>query len=247
MLPELIRYRTLVWNLVLRDLKLKYRDSVLGVVWSLLNPLLMLAVFTLAFRYVLRVEVEHYASFLLAGLLPWTFFAGATSAATWAVIGRAQLVRMVYFPREVLPVATVLFAGAQFLLALAVFLPASILISGVAPGWPLLLALPLVLVQTLFIIGIALFLAAATVRFRDVAHLTEVGLPLLFWVTPITYPAGMAPGPLQTLFRASPLAAFTVAYQDVLFWGRVPESTVVAAALLWTALALVVGHAFFRR
>jgi len=245
-LRELIEYRTLVKNLVLKDLKLKYRDSVLGVLWSLLNPLLTLTVYTFAFKYVLRVQMEHYPYFLLVGLLPWHFFASSTLASTSAIINNANLIKKVYFPLEVLPIATVLFGFAQLLLALAAFLPALVLISGVTLRWTAVLFGPLLLLHLLFTIGLAFLLSTLTTWFRDVAHLTEVALTLLFWTTPIIYPATMAPARLQGLFKASPLAAFAIAYQDVLFWGRVPEALVVFTVLGWTAALLLLGHGVFR-
>lgn len=243
---ELLRYRTFVRNLVLKDLKLKYRDSALGFLWSLLHPLLMLGVLTFAFGYVLRVQMEHYTYFLMVGLLPWNFFSGALLASTGAIIGNANLIKKVYFPRETLPIATVLFNFAQLLLALAVFVPALVLLSGITLRWTTALFVPLLGLHLLFTIGLAFVLSALTTSFRDVAHLTEVGLMLLFWATPIVYPASMAPAGLQGLFKASPLAAFAMAYQDVLFWGRVPEGLVVSSLLGWTAAALLGGQAVFR-
>jgi homopolymeric O-antigen transport system permease protein len=242
-----LRYGPLVKNLVLKDLKLKYRDSILGVIWSLLHPLLLLVVYTVAFKFILRVQTEHYAYFLLAGLLPWNFFAGALLGSTQAITGNADLIKKVYFPRETLPLATVLSVFAQLLLAWLVFLPALLLVSGVRPHWTAGLVLPLLLLHLLFTLGLAFILAACTVFFRDVAHLAEVAVPLLFWLTPIIYPASMAPPPLQLFFKLSPLAAFAIAYQDVLFWGRVPEALVLSTVLGWTVAALLGGLALFRR
>jgi ABC-2 type transport system permease protein len=246
-LLEVVRFRALIKNLVFKDLKLKYRDSVLGVVWSLLNPLLMLLVYTLAFKLVLRVPTENYAFFLLAGLLPWTFFASSLTASTQVIVRNAGLIRQVYFPREVLPIATVLFTFSQLLLALAVFVPALLWVSGGRLSWPAVLVVPVLLLHLLFTLGIAFILALSTVFFRDVAHLTEVTVVLLFWLTPIIYPVTMAPAQLQVFFKLSPLAAFAMTYQDVLFWGRLPEGVVAAAVLGWTAAALLGGYALFRR
>ena len=244
---ELLRYRTLVRNLVFKDLKLKYRDSALGVVWSLLNPLLLLVVYTVAFKVILRVRTENYAYFLLAGLLPWNFFSSSLTASTQAITGNANLIKKVYFPRETLPIATVLFTLSQLLLALAVFLPALLLVSGVRLHWTAILFLPLVLCHVLFTLGLAFFLATCTVFSRDIAHLTEVALVLCFWMTPILYPATMAPTSLQLFFKLSPLGAFAIAYQDVLFWGRVPEGIVLSTLLGWTAAALLGGYTLFHR
>lgn len=246
MLRDLFAYRALVKNLVLKDLKLKYRDSVLGFVWSLVNPLVTLGVFTLAFRYIMRVQMENFPYFLMVGMLPWNFFAGSLMASTGAVIGNANLIKKVYFPREILPIATVLFGLAQLVLALVVFLPALMFFSGARVNWTMALFFPVLAMHLLFTIGLAFLLSAVTTAFRDVAHLTEVALMLLFWLTPIVYPASMAPAPVQAFFKSSPLAAFALAYQDVLFWGRVPEPLVFWTILGWTMGALFVGHAVFR-
>jgi lipopolysaccharide transport system permease protein len=244
---EVVRYRPLIKNLVVKDLKLKYRNSVLGLVWSLLNPLLMLVVYTLAFKLILRVETENYAYFLLVGLLPWNFFSSSLLGSTQAITASGSLIRQVYFPRETLPIATVLFTFSQLLLALAVFVPALLLVSGVRLHWTAVLFIPLLLLHLLFTLGLAFVLASWTVFFRDVAHLTEVAVVMLFWMTPIIYPVTMAPAKFQFFFKLSPPAAFAIAYQDVLFWGRVPEELVLSTLFGWTVAALLGGHALFGR
>jgi len=246
MVRDLLRYRALVRNLVLKELTLKYRDSVLGVAWSLGHPALLLLVYTVAFRHVLRVPVPHYPFFLLVTLLPWNFFAAAAVASTGAIVHNGGLLRKAAFPHAALPVASVLFAFAQLLLALGVFLPVVALGSGAGLRWTAVLLLPVLLLHLLFTIGIALLLAAVTTAWRDVAHFTEVALVLVFWLTPIVYPADMVPGPLRAVLALSPPAAFATAYQDVLFWGRLPEWTTAGAAIASTALAVTLGHAVFR-
>ncbi|HEV8674908.1 MAG TPA: ABC transporter permease [Methylomirabilota bacterium] len=246
MIGELVRYRSFIKNLVLKDLKLKYRGSVLGFVWSLLYPVMMITVYTFAFRYVLRVEIEHYPYFLLIGLLPWNFFATSAHASTGVIIANASLIKKVYFPRETLPIASVLFSFAQLVLALAVFLPALVLVSGVPLHWTALLFVPLLGLHLLFTVGVAHLLSAVTTSFRDVAHFTEIGLLLLFWVTPIIYPITMVPADLQVYVKLNPAAAFTIAYQSVLFWGTLPEPAVLATVLGWTLAMLLVGQAVFQ-
>lgn len=240
-MPALWRYRTLVKNLVLRDLKLKYRGSALGVLWSLLNPLLLLSVYTVAFRHVLRVPVEDYPFFLLAGLLPWNFFAGAALASTSAIVGNGALLRKVSFPCEALPVGRVLFAFVQLALALAAFLPAFLVFSRVTLRPAAALYALVLLFHVLFTIGVALLLSVLTVRWRDVAHLTEVALLLVFWLTPIVYPARLAPPALARVFAVSPPAAFAIAYQDTLFSGRLPPWGVLVSIALSTVTSLVAG------
>jgi ABC-type polysaccharide/polyol phosphate export permease len=246
MIRDLVRYRELIRNLVLKDLTLKYRGSILGVAWSLAHPALLLAVYTVAFRNVLKVPVPHYPFFLLVALLPWNFFAAAATAATGTIVFNGSLLRKAAFPREALPIASVLFVFAQLLLALAVFLPVMALAGGPGLGWTAMLLLPLLALHVLFTMGIALLLAALTTAWRDVAHFTEVGLVLVFWLTPIVYPMDMVPGAWRRVLTLSPPAAFAAAYQDVLFWGRVPAWTTAAATLVATVAAFGVGLAVFK-
>lgn len=248
MLRDLLAYRTFVVNMVLKDLKLRYQASILGFLWSMLNPLLMLVIYTVVFSRVMRVPIEgNYTFFLFAGLMPWTFFSGALIASTGSVIANAGLIRKVQFPHETLPVATVLFFFAQLVLALLVVVPGLVLIAGArltAVAW---FAVPLLLLQLAFTIGLAFALAALTTVFRDVTHLTEVVLMVLFWATPIVYPAEMAPAALRTWFRLSPVSGFVEAYQSLLVGHRLPDAGTLVTLVVWTVAALVVGEALFRR
>lgn len=246
MLQECIHYRSLIKNLVLKDLKLKYRGSVLGVIWSLLRPLLLIGVYTLAFKFVVRIKMENYAFFLLVGLLPWNFFSGAAMASTEAITDNANLIKKVLFPRETLPIATVLFNFAQFLLALIVFIPLFIFMGTFTLQWVTFLFIPLLVFHLLFAIGTAFCLSALTSSFRDVAHLTEVGLVLFFWVTPIIYPITMVPNQFQWLMKISPLTAFAVSYQDILFWGRIPDLIIMGTVLCWSTAIFFGGYLLFK-
>jgi len=246
MFQECIHYRSLIKNLVLKDLKLKYRGSVLGVIWSLLRPLLLIGVYTFAFKFVVRIKMENYAFFLLVGLLPWNFFSGAAMASTESIIENGNLIKKVYFPRETLPIATVLFNFAQFLLALVVFIPIFFFLGAFPLNWVILLFFPLLALHLLFATGVSLFLSALTSSFRDVAHLTEVGLVLFFWVTPIFYPITMVPTQFQGLMKLSPLASFAVSYQEILFWGRIPEMLVLGSIISWSLAVFFLGYLVFK-
>jgi lipopolysaccharide transport system permease protein len=247
-LRELLSYRDLIKNLVFKDLKLKYRNSVLGFLWSLLNPLMLLAMYTLAFKYIMRAaSVPNYTYFLMVGLLPWTFFAGSVLSSTVSIIHSGGLIKKVYFPREILPISKVLFCLAQWFLAMLVFLPALVVVGHVPLRWSALVFLPILVLHVVFTIGVSLVLAAITPTFRDVAHFVELALQMLFWATPIVYQASQAPPLVQVLFQISPLAAFTTAYQDVLFLGVLPGRTVLVSTTSWAVIALLVGLAVFRR
>lgn len=212
--PALWRYRGLVRRLVKRDLQLKYKGSVVGFGWSLLHPLLLVAVYSIAFRLVLRIDVEGFPYFLISGLLPWTFHATALNSATGAVVDAGHLVRKVDFPRIALPLGAVLTQWAQFVLMYAtVIVVIGALGVGFAPTT--LLVVPLAILQLGFVIGLGALFCTAHVHFRDVRHLVEVGLQLWFWATPVIYPVALVPEWLMPVVRANPMALFVTAYQSV--------------------------------
>ncbi len=247
MLTDLIAYRTFIKNIVLRDLKLRYQASVLGFLWSMLNPLLMLGLYTVVFSKIMRIQAENYTFFLFCGLMPWTFFSGSLMGSTSSILGSAGLIRKVYFPHETLPFATVLFNFAQLVLALLVVVPGLVVITGARLTPVALLAIPLLCLHFVFTVGLAFALSALTTVFRDVAHFTEIALLFLFWGSPILYTADMAPHALQVWFRLNPLAGFAIAYQDLLVHHRLPSPEVVLMLVVWTTAVLLGGHALFRR
>lgn len=243
---SILQYRELLKNLVVKDLKIKYSGSLLGFLWSLLNPLAMILIYSLAFKYIMRVQLENVTLFYFVGMLPWHFFSGAISASTVAVISNANLIKKIHFPREILPISTVLFHFAQFLLALSVFFPALLFLN--AKLTAALAVYPLVLfLQLVFTVGLALFLSAMTVFYRDIKHLVEVGLIIFFWMTPIIYHLTMVPESVRFIFKLNPLAAYITAYQDILYVGRMPSIETLLLGLAWAVGALIVGEWVFRR
>jgi homopolymeric O-antigen transport system permease protein len=242
---SLFNYRELLKNLVLKDIKLKYRGSVFGFLWSLANPLLMLVVYTLAFTYILRVRSEGFVFLLMLGLLSWTFFASSAAMSTGAIVDNSGLLKSVLFPRAILPIATVLFNLAQYLLTVSVFLPAMMLWHHVPPSAPILLFPVFLALQVVFTIGVALILATATAFFRDVRHLLEVALAVLFWTTPIVYELNQVPERLQLLILLSPVSSFVVAYQQLFFYRAWPEPTVWLMTSAYALGAFVVGALLF--
>ena len=241
----ILRYRELLRNLVMKDLRLKYRGSVFGFVWSLANPLVMVAVYTVAFTYILRVRSEGFVFLLLLGLLTWGFFGNSVMMATSSLVDAGGLIRSVGFPRAILPVAAVCFNLIQFLLALAVFLPIALAIFRV-PLSPAIVLLPLFLaLQVLFTTGVALAVATATAFYRDIRHLLEVALSALFWTTPIVYAFRDVPELLKLPVLLSPVSPFLVAYQEILYQGQAPGAQVWLAACSYATAAFVLGTSLF--
>jgi homopolymeric O-antigen transport system permease protein len=242
---SLYHYRGLLKNLVLKDLKLKYRGSVFGFMWSLLNPLLMIVVYTVAFTFILRIRTAGFVFYLMLGQLAWAFFANSASMSTGAIVDNAGLLKSVLFPRAILPIGTVLFNLAQYLLTMLVFLPAMMVWYQVPLSLPMMLFPVFLVMQVAFTIGVALILASCTVFFRDVRHLLEVGLAALFWATPIVYEFRQVPEQLRLLILLGPVSPFIVAYEQLFFYRQWPDGTVWMMATANAIGAFVLGSLIF--
>jgi ABC-2 type transport system permease protein len=242
---SLFQYRELLKNLVLKDLKLKYRGSVFGFLWSLVNPLLMIVVYTVAFTYILRIRSAGFVFYLMLGQLSWTFFSSSAGMSTGAVVDNAGMLKSVYFPRAILPIGTVLFNLAQYLLTAAVFLPVMMIWYQVPLSAPMLLYPVFLALQVVFTIGIALILATSTAFFRDVRHLLEVALAVMFWTTPIVYELPQVPERLRLLILLSPMSPFVYAYQRLFFYREWPEPTVWLVASAYAVGAFIIGTTLF--
>ena len=213
----------LLTELVRKDLKVKYKNSTLGFIWSLANPLLYLAVFTLVFTQLLDNGIQAFPVLFMSGFLVWNFFNLTTMSGTGSVVGNANLVRKVRFPRVVLPLSSVGFAGVHFVLQLGVLLALLAVFYRDAFGPQLVLLVPALAVVTVFATAMALLASALNVRFRDVEHLLEVILLAWFWLTPIVYPVTfvrdqLAGSPwLFRLYMANPMAGVVTAMQRAIY------------------------------
>lgn len=247
-LQALYQYREAVRHLMARDLKVRYSNSVLGIAWSLFAPLLMALVYYVVFTWLVPQGVDKYPVFLLAGLLPWTFFTGSVAGATSIITANGHLINRVYFPREVLPVASLLANAVNFGIAL-VLLFGFILLFRVPLGASLLWLPVIFVIQAAFTLGLGLFLAAINVYLRDVQQIVDVGLLAWFFLTPIIYPLERIPsGALRTLLQViNPMAGLVAAYRAVLYAGQAPGLAILGVVALEALLALAVGATVFQR
>jgi ABC-2 type transport system permease protein len=224
-LRELLAVRELLGNLVRKEVRVKYASSALGAVWSMLNPILYLAVFSLVFNFALKANIPDYAVYLLSGLLAWNLFATSLGLASRAIVDNANLVTKVYFPREILPLASIGAAGVDFVLQLVVLVAFMAALTYPFFGWNLLL-FPLSLATLLvFTAALALWVAALNVRYRDTQHLLTIALTLWLWLTPVIYPSGAIWDKLEAfhlhwvkyLFLANPMAGIEMGFQRALY------------------------------
>lgn len=248
----LYRHRQLIAALTARDLKARYRGSLLGFFWSLANPLLLLAVYTLVFtKFFPQQVVEAYPLFLFSGILPWTFFSAAVLESTGSVSSNAGLIKKVMFPAEALPLVVVLSHLVHFALAIPILLAAILAFAALGKftiSVTILLAPLLMLVQTVFIAGIAMTVSSASVLFRDLRDIVANLLQLGFFVTPILYLIDNVPSRLlRALLRVNPMTPFIVAYQDIFFFGRLPNASDTVLMLVYAAASLFMGFFVFDR
>jgi ABC-2 type transport system permease protein len=248
---EVWAYRDLLINLVRRDLAVRYKRSVLGFLWSFLNPLLMMLVFAVVFMVVKPQEVGHYPLFVLTGLLAWNFLAGSLTGAVRSITGNAHLIDKIYFPREVLPLSVVLANLVNFLFSLAVFIPLAVLF-GARPGW-WALALPAVIaVQLLLVTGLALIVAALNVFYRDTEVVLDVGLTAWFFLTPVFWQLELLPNRVfgvdvwRLEYTLNPMATLLTDYRYILLY-QYPVIRHTLVPLVIGLALLVAGWAFFRR
>jgi ABC-type polysaccharide/polyol phosphate export permease len=255
-LHDLIQYRELIKNLVIRNLKVRYKNSVLGILWYLLNPLLMTLVFTVLFTVMIHSDIENYPVFFMCGFLPWAFFSSSLTSSTASIVNNAGLIKKVYFPREILPLVEVLSNLVNFLLALLVLF--GMLFVFRMPLQPAVALLPLIiLTQVIFTVGMGLLLSTADVFYRDTQHILEVVLQAWFFLTPIFYSITSLPESADVLGvtvnvslwlrRLNPMASLVAAYQDVLYWGELTGTDFFLRTLLTCVVVLVVGYAVFCR
>jgi ABC-type polysaccharide/polyol phosphate export permease len=248
----LFRHRQLIAALTARDLKARYRGSLLGFFWSLANPLLLLAVYTLVFtKFFPQQVVKPYPLFLFSGILPWTFFSAATLESTGSISSNAGLIKKVMFPAEALPLVVVLSHLVHFALAIPILIAAILAFAALGQftlSVTMLVAPLLMLLQTIFVAGIAMTVSSAAVLFRDLRDIVTNLLQLGFFVTPILYLIDSIPSrALRALLRLNPMTPFVVAYQDIFFFGRLPNLSDVILIVAYAGTSLLMGFFVFDR
>jgi lipopolysaccharide transport system permease protein len=250
-LQRLFRYRGLVQTLVTRELKARYRGSVLGFLWSFINPLLLLLVYTFVFSVVLpgfRGDLEPYALFLFCGLLPWTWFSSALLESSHSLIANGNLIKKVLFPVEILPVVAVLSNMFHFFFALPILGLFLLFYTRPVSPFELVWFPVVVLAQLVLTLGIAFFLSALTVHFRDLRDILGNLLTLWFFSTPILYPMSQLPPFGQGLMNLNPFAHLAIAYQEILFYeGPFGHWKWLLALLAGSFVVFLLGYALFDR
>ena len=241
----IIKYKELISNLVISDLKTKYSSSILGFAWSMLNPLLMMIVLYAVFNNVFKSNQEHYAFYLLIGMTTWRFFANGTTTAMLSIVGKANLVTKIYIPREILTLSIVLSALVSSILEFIVLI-AILAVFGIVSSK--ILIFPLLYVFYLpMVYGVSLILASLYVYFRDLNHIWEVLTQIGFFLSPIVYPMSIVPDNYKFYYMLNPMTRLIDMYRNVLLYNTMPKVTDFGLVFISGMFLLVFGSLLFKK
>lgn len=244
---EIWDYREMIVSLVRKDLRGRYKGSVLGFLWTFINPLFQLVIYTIVFSTILKSSIDKYYLFLFVALIPWLFFSNSLTGGASCILNQKEMVKKIYFPREVLPIANVTGSFVNMLLCFLIIFVV-VLIAQVRISICALLCLPVImLVEYILALGIAFLASAVTVYFRDFEHILGIVNQAWIYLTPVMYPIDIVPKNFVPLFYANPMTSVIGAYRDILYYGRMPQMQTLGIAFGWGCLILFLGVMLFGR
>ena len=243
---ELYNYRELLKTNIKKEIRGKYKGSWLGILWTFLNPLLMLTVYALVFPYILRVNVDNYTIFMIVALIPWNFFTTAIQTGTGSVVANGNILKKVYFPREILPISVVTSEAINFVISTIIII-AFVLGYGVGISKYIVFYPIILLIQYFLLIGISFIVSSITVYFRDLQHFIGIALQLLFYATPIVYAPGQIPESFQWIIKYNPMTYIINGYRNIFYYKQAPDFIALGIVLFISILLCVVGYFIFHK
>ncbi len=244
-IKELYAYREMIVGLVRRDLRGRYKGSVLGFLWTFVNPLLQLVVYTMVFSVIMKNGIEKYYIYLFVGLVPWIFFSTSVTGGANSILSSKDMVKKIYFPREVLPISVVTSGFINMLFCFIVIF-AALFISGIGINPVALLFLPIIMIVEYFLaLGFALLSSALTVYFRDLEYILGIITMAWMYLTPVMYPETMVPENLLWILKVNPMTSVIMAYRDILYYRQIPQLETLLQALFVGIVFCILGHFVF--
>lgn len=241
---NLYNYRELLKTSVKKEVRSKYKNSFLGVVWSFLNPLLQIVVYAIIFSLILKNKQENYAIFLCCGIIPWTFFSSAINKSAFTIIENGNIIKKVYFPREIIPISVVIAEAINFLISTIIIL-GFVIIGGIGITKYLLFYPIILITQYVVIISIAFVVSSICVYFRDLQHFIGIILQLLFYATPIIYSQDNIPSEYQWILKINPMTYIINAYRDIFYYQKAFEILPLIILLFIGIVTSYVGYKIF--
>ena len=245
-IKEIYNYRHMLKTLIKQDIDGRYKGSIFGFLWSLLNPLLLLVVYSLVFQIIFKADIENYPIYLFICLMPWNMFSNTIFNGTMCVSNNSSIIKKVYFPREVLPISVVVSNVIQYCYSFVIVLLA-ILISGVGLSWYILLVPLIVIIQAIFSLGVIMILGAINVYIRDVQYIMTPVMMIWMYATPILYSINMVPEKYLSLYMLNPMANLIKAYQDILYNHTLPNFQSLGIITLVSVVVLIIGYRVFNK
>ena len=236
---KLYQYRELLKTSIKKDVGGKYKNSFLGVIWSFINPLLQICVYAIVFPLIMRNNIENYTVFMVCGLIPWTYFASVINRSAGVMIENGNIIKKVYFPREILPISLV---TSETITIIGFVLITGVGISTLILFYPLLL-----LAQYIILIGISLIVSCVTVYFRDLQHFIGVFLQLLFYGTPIVYSIDTIPERFRWILNINPMTHIIEGYRDIFYYQQMPNMKSIFVIIAIGILVVLIGYAIFNK
>lgn len=244
-LGRLYEYRELLKSNVKKEIRGKYKGSFLGILWSFINPLLTVLVYAIVFPYILRANQDNYLIFLIVGIIPWTFFTTVISQGTTSVLINANIIKKVYFPREILPLSVAVSGLINFFIScIIVFL--FVIFSGIGLSIYALFLPLIALLQFILSLGIIFITSAINIYVRDVEYIVTFIVNLLFYATPIIYSIDMFPEKYRWILNINPLATIISSYRDILFYKQLPDFYMLGLVTIVSFVILIFGYIIFR-
>ena len=245
MFCNIYRYREMLINMVRRELRGKYKGSILGFLWTFINPLLQLVVYTIVFSNIMRMGVSNYEIFLFVALIPWMFFSTSVLSGAGSIIYNQSLVTKIYFPREILPLSVVT-SNFINMIYCSVIVLAVVLFYHMNLNLEVWFMLPVIaFIEYILVIGIVLIVSALTVYFRDLEHI--LGIIIMAWqfLTPVLYPESFVPSQYQAILYLNPMTPIIISFRDVLYYGKMPVVENLVYAFLWSLIIFICGFLLF--
>ncbi len=243
---RLYNYREFLLTSVKKEIRGKYKKSFLGILWSFLNPLLMLAVYAIIFPLILKVQEKNYVMFLFTAMIPWNFFTAVVTQGSSCIIANGNIIKKVYFPREILPISVVTSGLVNFLIS-CIIMFVFLIFSGIGFSVQLIYLPLIILLEYIFLLGIVLILSSVTVFLRDLEHIIGVIIQVLFYGTPIVYNLSTLEPAYAALINLNPLTPIIQAYRDILYYQVTPNFSSLGIIFAFSLLLVVVGYMIFNR
>ncbi|OGB62635.1 MAG: hypothetical protein A2Y94_09640 [Caldithrix sp. RBG_13_44_9] len=251
-MSSILGYRELIWNFIRRDISSKYAGSLLGLYWSILNPVITLVVYIVVFGVFLNVRLPgttsiwDFALYFAAGFLPWLAFQDSVTRASRSIIDNKNYIKKVPFPNEIFPIYTTLSEFVNLLIGLAIYMLLFIFLKGTLSVYILLLPLAIVL-QMMFTMSLAFFLSSGSVYFRDIPTMLGPLFMIWFWATPIAYTVNLIPANFQWIVQLNPAYYMLEIYRDALFYNKLPEAQILVPFLIFSVVLFAISIWFFRK